>query len=249
MNDDFAGTKINAQKIDHNFKYVHKNPIWRFFAFIVYYFIAIPAVWIYEKLFLQVKFVGRKKLKKVKQPYFMYGNHTGVIDAFTPNLLSFAKRNKILVSPDTVSIKGVRTLVQMLGAIPVPSEVSGMKKFLEAIKYTNNKKCNITIYPEAHIWPYYTKVRPFKDTAFGYPVMLNSPVFAIFTAYTKPKGFLSKLRKANVTVYVSDPIYPNTNLTRKEAQKELRDKVHKFMTVCVEKYSNYEVIKYVQLKD
>lgn len=246
LNDDFAGTNINEKKVDHTFKYVHKNPIWRFFAFIVYYIIAIPFVWLYERIFLRAKFVNKKALKKIKQPYFMYGNHTGFIDAFSPNLISFPKRNKILVSPDTVSIKGLRTIVEMLGAIPVPSELDGIKKFTEAIKYTHQKKCNITIYPEAHIWPYYTGVRPFKSTSFGYPVMLNAPVVAFFTAYSEPKGLFKSLRKANVTIYISEPIYPNKELPRKQAQEELRNKVYDFMTKCSEKYSTYQVIQYVQ---
>lgn len=249
LTDDFAGTKIKTKTIDAKFKFVHKNPIWKFFSFLIYYIVAIPIVWVYEKVFLQVKFTNKKAVKKLKgKTYFMYGNHTGFIDAFTPNLISFPKRNRIVVSEDTVSIKGLKNIVQMLGALPVPSGSSGMKQYLRAVKHYN-KTCNITIYPEAHIWPYYTGVRNFKDSSFAYPIESNSPVVAFFTAYSEPKGFLKFLRKANVQVFVSDPIYPDITKPRKEAQKELRDKVFEFMKDCSQNYSKYSVIEYKHISE
>ena len=32
LNDDFAGTKIKTKTIDSSFKFVRKNPLWRFFS-------------------------------------------------------------------------------------------------------------------------------------------------------------------------------------------------------------------------
>ncbi len=250
LTDDFLGTNIKQKTVDKNFKYVHKNIIWRFFSFLLYYIIAIPVLSFYVFLMKRVKFVNRKALKKVKkQGCFLYGNHTGVIDAYTPSILCFPRRNKIIVSPDAVSIKGIKNIVQMLGGVPVPNDVSGMMKFTKAVNWYNKKGYNVTIYPEAHIWPYYTGVRPFKDTSFGYPVSLNAPVVAFFTAYSKPKGLFSNIRKTNVTIYVSDPIYPDLNKTKKEAQKELRDKVYAFMKDCSEKYSDYSYIEYKHISE
>lgn len=244
--DDFAGTNIQTKKIDENYKYVHKNLVWRFFEFIVYYLIAVPLVWFFMRVILRVKFVNKKAVKSCKkQPYYMYGNHTGFIDAFTPNLISVPRKNMIVVGPDAVSIKGLKTIVEMLGAIPTPSNVKTAKNFMKAISH-HHKTRNVTVYPEAHIWPYFNGVRQFPDTSFAYPAKDNSPVFAFFTAYTKPKGFLSFLRKANITVYVSDPILPDENLTVSERKKQLRDKVYAFMQEK-SKLSDYEVIKYVKI--
>lgn len=244
LSDDFAGTNINKCTVDETFPYVHKSIFWRIGAFIAYYLIAFPLVWFFEKVILRMRFVNKKAVKKCKDtPYFLYGNHTGWWDAFTPNLISVPRRNRILVSADTVSIKGLRSIVQMLGAIPLPTSLRGMKRFSQAVDFYH-QSCNITIYPEAHIWPYYTWVRPFSDASFTYPVKHKCPVFAFFTAYTKPKGFLSLFRKANMTVYVSDPIYPDEGLSDREARANLRDKVYAFM-LEKSKYSDYEAIKYV----
>ena len=70
-----------------------------------------------------------------------------------------------------ISLKGTGTLVEMLAAIPIPSNVAGMKNFLTTIQKKIDKKSSITIYPEAHIWPYYTKIRPFKDVSFKYSLV------------------------------------------------------------------------------
>ena len=247
LSDDFAGTHINQCTIDETFPYVHKNIFWKIGSFIAYYLIAFPLVWFFERVILRMRFINKKAVRQCKDtPYFLYGNHTGWWDAFTPNLISVPRRNRILVSPDTVSIKGLRSIVQMLGAIPLPTGLRGMKRFSQAVDFYH-QSCNITIYPEAHIWPYYTGVRPFSDASFTYPVKHKCPVFAFFTAYTKPKGFLSLFRKANMTVYVSDPIYPDEGLNDREARANLRDKVYAFM-LEKSKYSDYEAIKYIKKK-
>ena len=249
LNDDFAGTNIKQKAVGKNFKYIQKNIIKRFFGFLFYYIIAVPVIWFYSRCLRHVKYVNRKAVRKLKKPCFLYGNHTGALDAYSPGLICYPKRSKILTSPDIVSIKGIKNIVQMLGALPVPNDASGMKKFVQAVEYKKKKKYVITIYPEAHIWPFYTGVRPFKDTSFAYPVITNSPVCAFFTAYSKPQGFMHKFRKANVTVFVSDPIYPDMSLPRKEAQKKLRDEVFAFMKECSEKYSTYTVIEYKPISE
>lgn len=247
LNDDFAGTNIKTKIVDENFKYIHENIFWRAISFFLYYVVAFPLVLIFEKLFLGVKFVNRRALGKCNlEGSFIYGNHTGFYDAFTPNLISFPKRNMIVVGPDTVSIKGLRTIVMMLGAIPIAANLRGMCGFRKCIEYHNLQGSNITVYPEAHIWPYYTGVRPFPDTSFYYPVKHNAPTFAFFTAYTKPKGLFSFFRKANATVFVSDPIYPDEGLCERDMRKNLREKVYAFM-LEKSKYSTYEAIKYVKV--
>lgn len=83
INDDFAGTKIATKVVDEKFKYIHKNILWRFCSFVLYYLIAFPLVWLYCRVFMRIKIINKKAIKKLKkQPYFLYGNHTGFYDAF-----------------------------------------------------------------------------------------------------------------------------------------------------------------------
>ena len=125
LNDDFAGTNIKTKVVDEKFRYIHKNPVWRCCSFVLYYVVALPLVWLYCKIFLHIKIVNKKSVKKIKkQSYFMYGNHTGFYDAFIPNLISAPRFNRIIVGADTVSIFGLKNIVQMLGAVPLPTSFS-----------------------------------------------------------------------------------------------------------------------------
>jgi len=113
-----------------------------------------------------------------------------------------------------------------------------MKNFLNYIEYRTNKKNSITIYPEAHIWPYYTKIRPFKSVSFKYPVKLNKPVFCITNTYQKRNN-----NKVQIVSYIDGPFYRNESLQLKEAQEELRNRIYNTM-VERSKNNNVEVILY-----
>ena len=154
----------------------------------------------------------------------------------------YPKRNFLIVNPVNISLKGTGTLVEMLGAMPIPSNKSAMKNFLNAIKQKTNKGYAITIYPEAHIWPYYTKIRPFKDVSFKYPVQLEKPAFCITNTY---QSYGRNNQKIKIVSYIDGPFFPSKELTLKEQQKELRNKIYNCMDER-SKNSNIEHIKYIK---
>ena len=246
LHDDFAGTDIETQIVDETFPYRH-GKVWTAVSHVLYYAIALPLVWLMQRVVFGVRFVNRKHRSLVKGACYVYGNHTSFFDAYTPALLSFPHRAELLAGPDAFSIPGIRSIVQMLGGIAIPNRVSGMKPFFRAQEASFRAGRDITIFPEAPIWPYYTGVRPFEATSFSYPVRLQAPVIAFFTAYSEPQGIDRLLhRKATIRTYVSEPFYPNPKLSHKEAQQDLRDRVFAFMEEMSRLYSTYNVIEYVQ---
>ena len=66
----------------------------------------------------------------------------------------------------------------------------------------------LAIFPEAHIWPFYTGIRPFSATSFRYPEKLNAPVVAMVTTYRKAARSVSLFRRPGMTVTLSEPFYP-----------------------------------------
>ena len=240
---------MKARIINEKYKYIHRNPLWNFCAFLAQNILSMPIKVLYAKMKFKHKIIGKEKLKSCKkQGYFMYVNHTQAFaDTFLPSLANYPKRNFFIVNPENVSMKGAQTLVEMLGAIPVPSNKEAMKNFLEAIKTRISKKYSITIYPEAHIWPYYTKIRPFKDVSFKYPVELNTPTYCITNTY-KVRG--KNKDKVQIISYIDGPFFAEKeingeSLNKKQMQKNLRDKIYNTM-VERSKNSNIEYIKYVK---
>lgn len=243
LNDEFSEANIVPRKIDENYKY-KRGVLWNVASLIIQNVLSMPIKFFYAKLKLKIKFVGRAKFKKCKKTgYFMYGNHTQVFaDTFIPSLANYPKRNFLIVNPENISMKGSGWIIEMLGAVPVPGNKEATKNFLEHINRLNKKGYSITIYPEAHIWPYYTGIRPFKSVSFKYPVKLDKPVYCFTNTY---QAYGKNNDKVKVVTYIDGPFYPNTELPLKEAQEELRNRVYEAM--CERsKNSNFEKIKYIK---
>ena len=241
LNDEFSGSHIIPRVIDEKYKYLHKNIFWNLAHFLVQNVLSVPIKLLYAKLKFRIKYIGKEKLKKYKKEgYFVYANHTQVFaDTFLTSNVIYPKRNYLIVNPENVSMKFLGNFVQMFGAIPIPTGRDGMKNFLTAIKYHIQKGHSITIYPEAHIWPYYTKIRPFKSVSFKYPIELDKPVFCITNTYQK-RG----KNKVKITSYIDGPFLVNKDLeTKQEQKKDLRNRVYNQM-VERSKNSNFEFIKY-----
>ena len=243
LNDEFSEAIIEPRRIDENYPYEHKNPLWKLSTFLVQNVISLPIKLIYVKLKFRIKYVGREKLKPYKkQGYFVYGNHTQPFaDTFIITNTVFPKRNYLIVNPENVSMKGLGNFVQQFGAIPIPNVRSGMKNFLQAIKSKIEKGYSITIFPEAHIWPYYTKIRPFKNVSFRYPIEMKTPTFCVTNTYQKRRN-----GKVKITTYVDGPFFPDEDLNNIQDKKQsLRDKVYKAM-VERSKQNDFEYIKYIK---
>ena len=242
LNDEFSKAKITPRNIDETYIYEHKNPWWNFASFMMQNIISMPIKIMYGKIKLRLKYIGKEKLKKYKKEgYFVYVNHTQEFaDVFIPSLPIYPKRNFFIVNPENVSMKILGNSVQLLGAIPIPNNIKGMKNFTDSIKTKIEKNYSITIYPEAHIWPFYTKIRPFKPVSFKYPVQLNKPAFCMTNTYQKYGK-----NKFRLVTYIDGPFFTDSNKQIKERQQELRDMVYNQM-VERSKKSNYEHIKYIK---
>jgi 1-acyl-sn-glycerol-3-phosphate acyltransferase len=245
LNDDFAQENINPITIDSNYKYVHTNFLWKLTSFIVYRIIAIPIAYVYSKIAYGLEFKNKKALKECKDTgYFIYGNHTQkVLDTFIPTLGNFPRKCHIVAHPDNVSIPVLGTFNKMMGGFPIPSDIKTTKNFLDAMETFIKNKNVISIYPEAHVWPYYSKIRNFVSTSFKYPVKLDKPVYSFTTTYKN-----RKFRKPKITVYIDGPFYPNKELNIKNAQEELRNRVYNQMCIRA-KESNVEYIKYLKIEN
>lgn len=248
LNEEFSTAKIVPRKIDENYKYIHKSVIWNAIAFLLQNVLSVPIKFLYAKIKFKIKYVGKEKLKPYKkQGYFIYGNHTQIFaDTFITSNTNYPKKNFFIVNPENVSMKFLGNIVEMLGAIPIPSNKEAMKNFLEVIEKRIKDGNSVTIFPEAHIWPYYTKIRSFKTVSFKYPVQLNVPTFSVTNTY---QSYGKNNDKVRIVTYVDGPFFPDDECkTMKEKQQNLRDKVYKKM-VERSQNSNIEVIKYVKKED
>ena len=244
LHDDFSATNeaLDEKKIDERYNYFRLNNIFvRLWANFLYYIIAKPLVWLALKIYFRFKIVNKKAMKKRgKKGCFIYGNHTNYLPDAAFNSLLHWKRNYVIVGSETVNIRGIGALVQDLGAIPLGTTLQAKKNFMECIGNKLKENASITIYPEAHIWPYYTKVRPFIKDSFTYPFDMDIPVYSVATCYQKRKHAL----RPRIIFVVDGPFMPDKSLNRMEGIQKLRDQVYGSLVNATNKYSTYEYYHY-----
>lgn len=243
LNDEFSTAKITPIRIDENYRYDRTEGFDGFKRFLIYRIVATPLAFLYTKLVLHHSTANRKVLKPYKKTgYFMYGNHTSNYgDPLMPNMFAFPKDVYFVVHANNVSMPVLGRLNRYTGAMPLPEGIAAAKNFKACMeKQIKNGHC-VVIYPEAHIWPYYTKIRPFPDTSFGYPVGMNAPVFCFTNTYQKRKLF----RKPKIVTYIDGPFYPDETLRKADRIRDLRDRVYAAMCERA-KNSDTEYVRYVR---
>lgn len=243
LNDEFSVAKITPKVIDESWVYCHDS-LWKRFTHVFWYrVVATPIAKFYTKWSFRHKTVGKEKLKPFKkQGFFLYGNHTqDIADAVLPSLITFPRTVYTIVHPNNVSMPYLGRITPSLGALPLPDDRAAYRHFLEAVERRVKENHVIMIYPEAHIWPYYTKIRPFADGSFLYPIKYGTPTFCFTNTYQKRR--FSK--KPKIVTYVDGPFFPDNTLSQREQKRDLRDRVHAAMTARAA-LSDCETIRYIK---
>lgn len=246
LKDDFATTKaLRSKLVTEDFPYIRKNPLWCAAAAVLYRGIVTPLAFLYCKIAFGLRIKGRKNLRGLKGGYFLYANHTQhAADAFIPSLVSFPRKAYIVTAASAVSIPGLRNIVQMLGCLPLPDEIRGLRKFNAVLKTRIGQGAAVCIYPEAHIWPYYTHIRPFRAGSFAYPVDCGVPAVPYAVTYRRRRIF--KNCHPLITVYVGQPVFPDPAASNRTERHRLRDAAFAFLHETAEHADQPEYIRYVR---
>lgn len=241
LNDDFGTCVKKIKPLPKQYKYISGNVFFKFFCFLVYRLILRPFAWLYLKIKFYHKIKNKKVLKGIKTGFFIYGNHATIIgDAFIPNILSFKRRNYIITGEQANSLTPILSVLKALGALPLADNLHQKKEMFKAVKERIAEGASITIYPEAHVWPYYTDIRPYNSESFKYATKLNVPVIAMTNCFQK-----RRIRKRpKIVTYIDGPFYPKEELSATENAQYLRDLVYNAMKERTQKYSTYEYFIY-----
>lgn len=245
FNQDLVENADQSYRLSDNYQWIRTD--WRFKA-IASSVSVLAKVFGYGfcKFFLKQRFVNLDILKPYRnQGYFIYANHTQPVgDVFLPMLAGGARRYYAICAQANLGVPVVGPLLPYGGALPIPSDIHQLPKLIEAVDYHINRGDFITIYPEAHVWPYYSKIRPFSEAAFHFPVTVNAPTFTMTNTYQVAKWG----RRPQMVTYIDGPFYPDKTLARKARQQKLMHDVETTMKKRAT-LSNVEYIKYVKRKE
>ena len=236
--------KGEQRKLPDDYEFIPRNPFVKFYSALLYRGFKLFARH-YAKSYLEMSIVGKEKFKNVKGGYVLYGNHTNSYhDAFSPALVA-NRRIFTIINPVALDIPGIGKHLPYIGAMPLGSSPVTKKRFHEAVDKRLRQGNCLVIYPEAHLWPYYTGVRKFPagDRSFTYPARNLLPAFTMTTTYQKShrKG----RERPRITVYVDGPFYPDPGKSEAENRAKLAKAVYDSLKQN-SKHSTYEYIKYIR---
>ena len=243
LSDNFVETKNQAKTISENYRFIRSNIFAKIFGTFLFLFFRLIAK-IYACFILHLKIKGKDKLKSyvksTKKGYYIYANHVLTYgDVYNPALYSPVHPYYICDSSN-LGIPVLGPLLSYVGALPIPDSIRGKKNLFDAISTRAKQGKAIIIYPEAHVWPYFTKIRPFETTSFSFPVRDNLPIFTATTTFQPRKNTHKKPR---ITIYIDGPFYPDESLDKKSRAEDLHDKAYDAL-VSRAKLSAAEYIHY-----
>ena len=246
--DDPIKTDEQEKKVEvglpDGYEFIPKNPFVKLYSAVLFRIFKLFGQY-YERGYWQAKFYGREKLKKARgKGYVIYANHTNPFhDVFGPALAA-DRRIFTIISPVNLKIPGIGKVLPYIGGLPLGKTTEEKKAFNEAADERLKQKKVLVIYPEAHVWPYATKVRKFPagDRSFKYAVRNNLPIFTMTTTYHKRKdkkrGDLPRM-----DVYIDGPFWPDVALSEDENRAKLAKEAYDSM-VKYSKKSSYEYFQY-----
>lgn len=215
--------------ITDNYKYICHNWMFNLISSILT-LVIYPILYIFNKVFLGFKIENKEKLKNVKGGKITISNHIHPLDCTMNGIINFPNRVYFPTLASNFKIPLVRHIIRILYAIPIPAKVSQKEKFLEEISKTLKNNKTIHMYPEGALWPYYDKIRKFKNGAFKMAVKSDVPIVPIIYVLKEPKGIYKLYKKKKcINAIVLDAIYPNKDIPMWQRAEEMKQRACKSM--------------------
>ena len=236
-------TKVEVG-LPEGYEFIPRNPFVKLYSAVLFRIFKLFGQY-YERGYWQVKIYGREKFKKAKgEGYVLYANHTNPFhDVFGPAITA-NRRIFTIISPVNLKVPGIGPILPLIGGLPLGKTKEEKKAFNEAVDERLKQKNCLVIYPEAHVWPYATKVRKFPagDRSFKYAVRNNLPIFTMTTTYHKRKD-KKRGELPRMDIYVDGPFWPDSAKSEDENRAELAKKAYDSM-VKYSKKNSYEYFRY-----
>ena len=217
--------------IDSRYEYIPKGKVFSLLSNGVYYLIAYPILKILTKVIYDLKIEGKENIRNLNEGVISVSNHVLFLDCAMVGLAYGFKKVYFTTLEGSFKIPFVRKLIKLLRAIPIPKSVKNKEYFIKALDKALNDEKSIHFYPEVALFPYFDKIRHFKNGAFDFAVKNNKPIVPMLITFREPKGIRKKLKKKkDVTLTVLEPVRLNENLkNNKEKVEDLKQRVYNNM--------------------
>ena len=192
--------------VDEKYNYAKKKYFFYHFGTFLLRLLAWFLIPIWAKLFSHYKIYGKKNLKRVKHTGVLITcNHVHLTDAplMATRLFGIKRKVRFVMLSESRDIPVAGPLLEALGGVPLGDTINGMKHLNGYINILLKRKKPVLIFPEASLWPYYRKIRPFSRGTFLFAEQSGAPILpVIITFRTRRNG------KQKMIINILKPIYP-----------------------------------------
>ncbi len=218
-------TPLNIE-IDKDYKFINNGILFNLVSNLLY-LVVLPLLYIYNKIMYNFKIYGRENLINVQTGKITVSNHVHPMDC-TMNAIANAPDNLYFPTlKSNFEIPIIRHIIKLLHAFPIPEGISNKEKFFNTIKELLEENKTVHFYPEASLWPYYKKLRKFKNGAFKIAVEEDVPIIPMVYKFVKPYGIRKLIKKRPfIELHILPAIYPNKELNKKESVEDLKARVY-----------------------
>lgn len=222
-------------ELNENYQYIKKNKIFLFFSNFLYYIIAFPILTILLKIIYDLKIEGKENIKNIKAGAISVSNHVLILDCAMVGIAFGMKPIYYTTQEGSFKIPLVRKLIKLLRAIPIPKNIKNKEHFIKEIDNALKENKIIHFYPEKALWPYYEKLREFKNGAFNLAIRNEIPIIPVVITFREPNKFRKIFKsKKDVTIKILNLVnYVDYETHNKKSVEELKNEVHSKMNEAI----------------
>ena len=186
-----------------------------------YYLLAIPLLYLYSKVILNLKFKNLKRFRQIKGGAIIVSNHVHTLDSVFNSIATFPKRPIITAQPENFDLKIAGFFVHLLGARPTPRNPLETQIFFNKLSNYARKGRYIHMFPEGELIEKDTNIREFKRGAFKLAIQSSCAIIPIKIEFDKSKTLI--WNRNRITLKVGQPIYPDLTINKKESLTKLQE--------------------------
>jgi 1-acyl-sn-glycerol-3-phosphate acyltransferase len=194
------------------------------------FYLTIPIAFLVNYMMLFTRYKNRFRLKGIKK-VITVSNHTTFFDPVKITALVLPRLLYQTLLEATVEVPVLGTYTRILGGVPVPRGISGIKKILEICDKAFKHRRYLHFYPEGECFLYNQDIKEFKTGAFKIAAELDIPVLPLVTVFShgpfKPWSFWGRSLPFE-TLVVMEPVYPSSYVKRDEKGEITSDSIRDF---------------------
>lgn len=233
----------NSKRIDFTkpFKFIYFD--WWYNLLTIPVFLLLWGVVSLCAIFFGFRVKNRKNLKILgKQGCITISNHCHYFDTVLATYVLFPRFLHVSVAQRNFEVPGVRRVLRILRAFPIPATKLGIKLIKEPISEALRRKHHIHFLPEGELVHLSQTIYRFKQGAFLQSYQHQAPLVPMVYVLKRRK-FFGKLMRPNwvkMTLVVGEPIFPpklqSEGIYPKEELAAMSDKAASWMEETIRKH-------------